>query len=88
MKEINYKDVMDLGFKEVYHHDEVYFNQYGYKYSIVELKLTKHIFIDWEKPTRMCTLVRINNKQDCEIQAKYTIKSLEELKKIINFFKD
>ena len=88
MKEINYKDIIDLGFKETFHDDNVYFNQYGYQYSIVELKLTKYIYIDWEKSSRICSLIRINNKEECSIQAKYIIQNLEELKNIIKFFKD
>lgn len=86
MEEINYKEIIDLGFKETFSDDDVYFNQYGYQYSIIELKLTKHIYIDWDKPTRICSLIRINNKKECNIMAKYKIQGLEELKKIINFF--
>ena len=88
MKEIKYKDVMDLGFKETFSHDNVYFNQYGYEYSIVELKLTKHVFIDWEKSSRICTMIRINNKEECSIMARYEIQNLRELKDIIDFFID
>ena len=40
-KEINYSDIKALGFTEEFAHDQVYFNQYGYEYAIIQKKLTK-----------------------------------------------
>jgi hypothetical protein len=40
-EQINYKDVMDLGFTEDYQSDSVYEAKYGFAWSIITLKLTK-----------------------------------------------
>ena len=86
-QQIRYKDVMDLGFIETQCPDNVFRDEYGYDYKIVELNLTKKISIDWNIETRMCQLIRINNNIDCDVKARYPIKNLDELKTIIDFFK-
>lgn len=86
-QQIRYKDVMDLGFIETKCRDNVFRDDYGYDYKIVELNLTKKISIDWNIETRTCELIRINNNVDCDIRARYPIKNLDELKTIIDFFK-
>jgi hypothetical protein len=84
-EEIWYNEIMDLDFKTIKGTDQVYFNMYGYPYEIITLKLTKTISIDWAKETRLCQMYR-TDKQGW-IKSKHQIKTLDELKKIINFFK-
>jgi hypothetical protein len=84
-KEINYKTVIDLGFKEIFEEDSVYENKYGFPYSIVSFNLTNKLYIDWDKTTRLCTLNRLRKNN---IQKSYIIKDKEELITIINFFKE
>ena len=77
---------MDLGFKEIEGSDDVYFNLYGYKYCIIEKKLSKNLFIKWEKETRLCEMFRID--KECSIKKRKPIESLDELKDIIDFYTD
>ena len=83
-KEINYSDIKALGFTEEFAHDQVYFNQYGYEYAIIQKKLTKKIYLDWEKETRLCRMVRQDD--ECNILGTFKIEDLDQLKSIINFF--
>ena len=77
---------MNLGFTESIENDSVYFDQYGFKYAIVELKLNKKLYLDWEKETQLCSLIRLDKYGS--IKARKVVSSLEELKEIIKFFKD
>lgn len=86
-QQIRYKDVMELGFIETQCPDNVFRDEYGYDYKVVEFKIAKLISIYWDIETRTCELIRINNNVDCDIRARYPIKNLEELKTIIDFFK-
>ena len=85
-EEIYYRDIMNLGFHEEFCSDDVYFDEYGYQYTIITKNLTKKIYIDWDKPTRKCKLVRID--KDHNIKAELPIRDLDYLKEIINFFCD
>lgn len=86
--QFTYKDIIDLGFSVQDEHDVVYERTHGYGYSIINLHLTKKIYLDWEKDTKECTLNRIDNNKDCNILAKLEIRDMEHLMEIINFFKD
>ena len=77
---------MNLGFTESIEKDSVYFDQYGFKYAIVELKLNKKLYLDWAKETQICSLIRLDKYES--IKARKVVSSLEELKEIIKFFKD
>jgi len=85
-RKIKYSDVISLGFKEEFHSDKVYFNEYGFDYTIVTLYLTKKIFIDWAKETQECKIVRIDSPKTCNIMNEKPIKDLKQLKEIISFF--
>lgn len=85
-EKIDYNEVMKLGFKETFYDDAVYFKQNGFKYSIVELKLTKKIYLDWSKESKLCTMLRIDNNRDCTILAEKPIRNLKHLKETVNFF--
>ena len=85
---INYKDVIDLGFRVEECTDQVYFDQYGFEYCIIELQLTPTIYIDWEKEIGMCKMVRVDNADDCNIVKDLPIMNLNHLKELIDFFSD
>ena len=42
-EQINYSDIVELGFKIEPQNDEIYFNQYGFEYCIITKKLTNLI---------------------------------------------
>jgi hypothetical protein len=86
MNQINYKDILDQGFTIEECVDQVYHNTYGYPYCIITKNLTDTIYLDWEKETRLCYLVRIDNHECCNIKAKRLIKDVEDLKDTIKFY--
>jgi hypothetical protein len=81
---IKYRDIMDLGFIETFHNDDVYFDEFGYQWSIVEKRLTKKISLDWSKDTQKVTIIRSNG--DGDILAQRPIDTLQHLKDIIEFY--
>ena len=85
---IDYSTIMDLGFKAEYPEDKIYFLEHGYNYSIITKYLTKKIYLDWVKDTKICTLIRIDSPKKCNIMAEITIRNIDHLNEIINFFKD
>jgi hypothetical protein len=85
---IDYSDIMSLGFYEEYSHDTVYYNQFGFEYSVINKNLTPLIYLDWAKETQLCQIVRINNEQDANIVRRMPIKNLQHLKILIEFFCD
>jgi len=87
-EKIKYGDIMDLGFNEESQHDNVYFQEYGFDYCIIEKKLTKKIYIYWEKETQLCKMIRIDSHKKMNIKATMPIKNLAHLKEIIDFFSD
>lgn len=87
-EKINYSEIMALGFSEEVSNDRVYYNEHGYDYSIITLNLTECIYLDWEKETKLCKMVRIDNTNECNIMKTLPIMNLYQLKEIINFFSD
>lgn len=87
-RQIDYSDIIDLGFEEVKANDSVYFNKYGYHYVIIEKELTNTIHVEWAKETMMCKIVRVDNPKTCNILAESPIYGLKHLKEIILFFTD
>lgn len=85
-QEIDYSDIMKLGFTEVIEKDSSYFNKYGFDYAIIEKKLTKRIYISWSKENRTCDIIRIDKEYN--IKSSLIIIDLDHLKAIINFFID
>ena len=85
-EKINYDKIMALGFTEEITCDSVYEAINGYPYCIITKKLTKTIYLDWEKDTKLCKMFRIDSPQNGNIQAKLPIINLQHLKQIISFF--
>ena len=83
---IKYHEIMSLGFKEEFCHDDVYFREHGFQYSIITLTLRTHIYLEWAKETQKAEMIRIN--KDDKILKKMPIKNLDHLKEIIDFFSD
>lgn len=85
-EKIKYHDIMALGFNEDVQSDAVYESEHGYKYCIITKQLTKKIYLDWEKSTKLCEMVRLDKPISGDIGAKLPIRNLEHLKEMINFF--
>lgn len=83
--QINYKEVIDLGFKRKdLGNDSVFFNQYGFEWFIVIMKLKKGIYAEWDCTTKEVELVHYEKEN---VIGRMPIVDLEHLKKMITFFK-
>ena len=87
-EKINYDEIMALGFTEDVLSDSVYEAEHGYAYCIITKNLTKKIYLDWEKETKLCKMVRLSKPKTGDIGAELPIKNLEHLKEMINIFSD
>jgi len=87
-EKIDYDEIMALGFTEDVQSDSVYFAKNGYSYVIITKDLTKKISLDWEKETKLCEMIRIDNRNTCNIKSRLPIMNLQHLKEMINFFSD
>ena len=77
---LTYKQALDLGFKRIKAgKDEVFFNENGFDYFIVELRLNENIAVDWDCETHELKLYRKENFID-KI-------SVEQLNLLIKIFK-
>lgn len=85
-EKIIYKEIMALGFKSEEQNDSVYEAQYGFPYCIIEKQLTKKLYLDWEKETQLCWLVRID--ENWNVKKRIPVANLETLKQIVDFFTD
>lgn len=85
-EKIKYRDVMNLKFHEEFHTDSLWFDQYGYEYSIVQKQLTKKIYLQWDKDTQLCNMYRIDNLKEQNIVSELPVMNLDHLKEIIDFF--
>jgi hypothetical protein len=83
---INYKAVIDYGFKVEPQTDDVYYDQYGYNWNIITLDLTKKIYLDWDQTTQLCEMIRIDNNRECNIMARLPIRDVAHLEEIIEFY--
>lgn len=83
-EKIRYVDIMELGFTEEIINDKVFFDEYGYDYSVIQLNLTKKIYLDWEKETQLCSIIRQDKHQNIKKEA--PIKNLNHLKEVVDFF--
>ena len=87
-EQIYYEDIMKLGFKEEQVEDEAYYSLHGFDYSIITKKLTKKIYLEWAKETKLCQMIRIDNPKNGIIKAEMPIRDLDHLKEVINFYCD
>lgn len=84
-QEIEYCEVIKLGFEREDPGDTVFFNEYGFEYFIVYLNVSKGVSFDWCPITRKVEMLRGNKKGD--LLARHKIKDIDELIKWIKFFK-
>ena len=88
-KKIKYRDIMNLGFTEQICTDQVYFDQFGFDYCHITKDLTKKIYLDWEKETQLCKMVRVDTqKDDGVIKKQMAIRNIDHLREIVDFFSD
>lgn len=85
-EEIFYHEIIKLGFNEEFANDGLYFRIHGYNYAIINKYLTKKIYLEWEKETKLCRMVRIDNSKECNILNTMPIMNLQHLKIINDFF--
>ncbi len=85
MNKINYNEIMALGFKEKPMQDEVYERQNGYPWVWITKKLTKKIYLEWEKETKVCKIIRLKSKKTGDI-ANSKVLTLDQVKEVIEFF--
>ena len=81
---INYKDVIALGFLRQQETDHVFFNQYGFDWFIVDMKLQKGLRASWDCNSRLVELIRYDKEQT--ILGRMPIKDLEHLKETLAFY--
>jgi hypothetical protein len=58
-QQINYCDIMALGFTAEDGHDEVFEMMHGYPYTIFTKMLAPTLMLDWQQTTRLCELLVI-----------------------------
>ena len=87
-EKIDYDKIMALGFSEEVASDSCYEAEHGYAYCIITKNLTKKIYLDWQKDTKLCKMVRLSKPKTGDIGAELLIKNIDHLKEMINFFSD
>lgn len=87
-EKINYDEIMALGFTEEIVADKVYYAEHGFQYAIINKNLTKKIYLDWEKETKLCEMVRLDKSKTGDVKARMPINNLQHLKYLIDFFCD
>jgi hypothetical protein len=80
--EFFYKEVINLGFKRIGENDSVFFDQNGYEWFRVEMKLKKNLYLDWDCESHEVHLVKWKSK-DGSIKNKIQLKTIREIKNII-----
>jgi len=83
--QIDYKDIIDLGFDVLRSEDEVFFNQYGYDYKIFTYNLSEGFTLDWCQVERVCKLQRGNSEG--AVFYEKILNGLDEVKEFIKMFK-
>ena len=84
MREINYSDVIKLGFTRQDLNDNVFFNQYGFGYFIVSLKINNQIYFDWDCNDRTVKMIRVDKEQT--IKGVIEVQDLKHLVELLTFF--
>lgn len=83
-KNINYKSLIDLGFKREDYHDNVEFNETGHHPFHLSLKMSKGILENWELDSGNVEILRID--KDHNILGKVVMDDLSELRSWVKFF--
>ena len=83
MEQINYQDVIDLGFKRKNMNDHIFEQQNGYEWFLVRMKLYKGIVAEWSCENRTVQIVRYEKHT---VQQRLQVSNLQNLKNYIEFF--
>ena len=84
-QQINYCDIMALGFTAEDGHDQVFFDQHGYPYTIFTKMLALTLMLDWHQTTRLCELLVIR-PEDGHVFERIPIVDLAHLQVIVDAF--
>ena len=84
-QQINYCDIMALGFTAEDGHDEVFEKMHGYPYTIFTKMLAPTLMLDWHQTTRLCELLVIR-PEDGHIFERIPIVDLAHLQVIVDAF--
>lgn len=84
-QQINYCDIMALGFTAEDGHDEVFEKIHGYSYTIFTKMLAPTLMLDWQQTTRLCELLVIEPESG-HIFDRIPIKDFTHLQVIIDAF--
>jgi len=82
---IKYDDCLKLGFKRKEMSDHLFFNQNGYEWFLVSLKINKEICFEWDCETKIVSMVKYKGS---DIKNRRYIENIETLKNIVTFFTD
>ena len=87
MEEVNYKDVINLGFVRIEMDDNQFYNQYGYEWFLVEFPLAKNkrkkkeTKARWDSTNRLIEIIKL---KDNTIVSKMFV-TLEQMETIIDY---
>jgi hypothetical protein len=84
-QQINYCDIMALGFTAEDGHDQVFEKMHGYPYTIFTKMLAPSLMLDWHQATRLCELLVIEPESG-QIFERRKIKDLTHLEAIVDAF--
>ncbi len=82
-QQINYCDIMALGFTAEDGHDSVFEKMHGYPYTIFTKMLAPTLMLDWNQATRLCEVLVID-PEDGQIFERRNIKDLTHLEAIVD----
>jgi len=85
-EKINYDKIMALGFSEEIVDDYNYHAEHGYDYAIIIKQLTKTISLVWDKETKLCRLIRIDDPNTGSIVSELSVINLQHLSELIDFY--
>lgn len=90
-QEINFKDLKDLGFKQIYLKDDVHKIQHGYDDFCLFYQLNKRFRLEWDHNDRYAHLYRFEKMKKGvqyseNVEAKIDILNLDEILKYLYMF--
>jgi len=85
-EKIQFCDVMSLDFVEKKQFDPVYYEIFGFDWSIIQLDLSDTVYLDWSKETQLCELIEIDSLYHGNIIKREPVRDLNQLKEIIKLF--
>ena len=84
MRNINYQDLIDLGFKRTDYNDNVVFKETGYHPFILSKKLSKGISLEYKQDSGNVIMQRLDEEQ--RVKGHIRCDDISEVKMYITFF--